>query len=69
MKEGQEVILEKLKNGEALEKFRQMIIGQGVDENMANELCIHRNYNFVFSTKAKFLSTIRAKETGLNLFN
>lgn len=67
MKEGQEVIMEKLRNGEALEKFRQMLIGQGVSENTANELCIHRNYNHVFGTKAKFLSTIRAKETGLKL--
>lgn len=64
MKEGQEIIMEKLKNGEALEKFRQMLIGQGVEENIANELCINRNYNFVFGTKAKFLSTIRANETG-----
>lgn len=64
MKEGQEVIMEKLNNGEALEKFRQMLIGQGVKESVANELCLKRNYNVVFETKAKFLSTIRAKQSG-----
>jgi len=65
MKEGQEIIMEKLRNGEALEKFRQMLIAQGVNENIAHELCINRNYNLVFGAKAKFLSTIRSKETGL----
>lgn len=64
MKEGQEIILEKLSNGEALEKFRQMLIAQGVSEQVAHELCINRNYNGVFASKAKFLSTIRSKETG-----
>lgn len=73
MKEGQEVILEKLRNGEALEKFRQLLIAQGVREALANELCIKRNYDFVFGDKAKYLSTIRSKGTGyftyiLNLY-
>lgn len=68
MKEGQEIILEKLSNGEALEKFRQMLIAQGVSEQVAHELCINRNYNGVFASKAKFLSTIRSKETGFNEF-
>lgn len=42
MTEGAKIILEKLKNGEALEKFRQMIIGQGVQEQIANELCLKK---------------------------
>lgn len=64
IEEGQAVIMEKLRNGEAREKFRQMIIAQGVNEALANELCINRNYNLVFASRAKYLSTIRAKETG-----
>jgi pyrimidine-nucleoside phosphorylase len=63
MKDGQRIILEKLKNGEALAKFRDMIVGQGVSKEIANELC-NRNYD-VFPAKAKYLSTIKAKDTGM----
>ncbi|CAF0871679.1 unnamed protein product [Brachionus calyciflorus] len=63
MVQGAKIILEKLKNGEALEKFRQMLIGQGVSEKIANDLC-NRNYDAVFKQKAKYLSTIRAQTNG-----
>lgn len=37
--EGRLRIIESLKNGSALEKFKQMLIEQKVDEKIANELC------------------------------
>ncbi|ELT96810.1 hypothetical protein CAPTEDRAFT_177354 [Capitella teleta] len=37
--EGIEIISEVLSNGKALEKFRQMLKAQGVEENVANRLC------------------------------
>lgn len=63
MKEGAKMVLEKLKNGEALVKFRQMLIGQGVSENIADQLC-KRNYEAVFKKNAMFVSTIRANVSG-----
>lgn len=64
MVDGAKIILEKLKNGEALAKFRQMLIGQGVSELIANELCYNRNYDLVFQNKAQYLSTIKAHASG-----
>lgn len=63
IEEGAQVILEKLKNGEALEKFRQMIIHQGVSEKTANDLC-NQKYDLVFPKKAKFNSFIRSPKSG-----
>ena len=65
MSEGSRIIMEKLKNGEALKKFHEMIIAQGVSESIADELCFKRNYD-VFATKAKFVSKIKATKSGLN---
>ncbi len=64
MVEGAKIILEKLRNGEALKKFREMIVAQGVNEYVADELCYKRNYNSVFEQKATYLSTIKARESG-----
>lgn len=63
MNEGAKMVLEKLKNGEALAKFREMLIGQGVTEEIANQLC-RRNYEAVFSKNADHVSTIRAHSSG-----
>lgn len=62
--EGVKMIMEKLKNGEALEKFRQMMIEQGVSESVANELCYKRNYAGVFKTKAMGSTRLEAKKAG-----
>ena len=63
--EGAKLILEKLHNGEALEKFRQMIICQNVNETIANELCIHKNYDLVFEKRSSFKSYIKAHRSGI----
>ncbi len=65
MSEGAKIIMEKLKSGEALKKFHEMILAQGVDESVAHELCFKRNYEHVFATKAKYVSKIKAAKTGL----
>jgi thymidine phosphorylase len=65
MFEGSRMILEKLRNGEALEKFRQMLIGQGVSEHVATELCVNKNYALAFgNVKAKHVSGVRSSEAG-----
>lgn len=62
LEEGQCLIRQKLNNGEALQKFKHMLIGQGVAENIADELC-KRNYDLVFQ-QAKFTSSIVADQSG-----
>jgi len=64
MSEGAALILETLKNGQALKKFYEMIQAQGVNTEMAHELCYKRNYASVFGKKATFTSLIRAKKAG-----
>ena len=64
MKEGAQLILQTLKNGQALQKFYEMIKAQGVNEQLAHELCFKRNYDFVFGKKAEFTSLIKAKQEG-----
>lgn len=64
MADGIRMVLEKLKNGEALEKFRDMLIAQGVNEAIANELCYKRNYDQVFKTKAEYSTLIKVHKTG-----
>lgn len=39
MEQGRARIVESLNNGTALEKFKQMLIKQNIDELLANELC------------------------------
>ena len=64
MAEGAKMILEKLKNGEALAKFKEMMIEQGVNESIAHELCYKRNYEGVFKSKAKQSTRLEAKKAG-----
>jgi len=63
IEEGAQIILEKLKNGQALEKFKQMIINQGVSQQVASDLC-NQKYDLVFPKKARFNSYIRAPKSG-----
>ena len=58
------MIAETLRNGEALEHFKKMIIAQGVEESLAIDLCEKRSYEKVFGRKAKYTSHIKAKESG-----
>jgi thymidine phosphorylase len=64
MSEGVEQILRTLQNGQALQKFYEMIKAQGVDERVAEELCFKRNYDAVFGKKALFTSLIKATKCG-----
>jgi thymidine phosphorylase len=65
MFEGSRMILEKLRNGEALEKFRQMLVGQGVSEHVATELCVNKNYALAFGgAKAKHVTAVKSGESG-----
>lgn len=65
LKDGASKILEKLKNGEALKKFKEMIIAQGVSKNDAFELCDKRNYKQVFKRSSKYVTPISSKKSGL----
>ena len=65
MFEGSRMILEKLRNGEALEKFRQMLVCQGVNEHIANELCLKKNYVLAFGgCRPKHVTSLRASVDG-----
>lgn len=66
MTEGADLILQSMKNGQALEKFYQMIIGQGVDKQLAYELCYKRNYDLVFGKKSLYTSSISSEKSGKN---
>ena len=68
MKEGAQMILKTLENGQALQKFYEMIIAQGVSSEIAHELCFKRNYNFVFGKKAQYTSLIKAEKAGLFIY-
>jgi len=62
--EGAKLIAQKLRNGEALKKFHEMLIGQGVNEAIASELCFKRNYEQVFTNRADYCSLIKATKSG-----
>lgn len=63
IEKGAEVILQKLQNGEALSKFKQMIIGQGVSEKIATDLC-DRKYESVFEKKSTINSFLKPVKAG-----
>lgn len=63
IEEGADMILQKLKNGEALEKFKEMIIGQGVSKVIANDLC-NKNYDMVFAKKATINTFLKPAHSG-----
>lgn len=61
--EGRLRIIESLRNGTALEKFKQMLIKQRVDERIANELC-YGNTTAVLPM-AKHKIEIKSLSTGI----
>lgn len=63
IEEGAKLIDEKLRNGEALEKFRQMIMRQGVKESVATDLC-NKKYDAVFKKKSEFTSLLKPNRSG-----
>jgi hypothetical protein len=56
--------MDTLANGKALSVFKQMLIEQGVDAQLAVELCDKRNYSQIFK-KSKHTTAIYSKDTGL----
>jgi len=54
-------VLKVLNNGAALEKFRLMIIAQGVDEIYANELCLNPH---ILIKNCKYKSQLFTKQSG-----
>ena len=63
IEEGALKIDEKLRNGEALEKFKQMIINQGVNKSVASDLC-NKKYDSVFIKKSLFTSLLKPSRSG-----
>lgn len=61
--EGAKQILQKLKNGEALKKWKEMIVGQGVSESVADLLC-NKQYDQVFHKKASTVTHLKAPQSG-----
>jgi thymidine phosphorylase len=61
--EGVDVVVRKLEDGSALEKFKEMIAAQGVDENTAAKVA---NYDTISTVlpKAKFQTDLKSESTG-----
>lgn len=60
--EGAQIISEKLRNGEALEKFKQMMLAQGVTDKVASDLCA-RKYGKIFK-KARINTFLKPNKSG-----
>ena len=56
-----------LKNGEAVKKFQEMIINQGVDPNTAKELCAKGADMWKILPKSKFTTTIKSPKSGMDI--
>ena len=63
IEEGASLISQKLKNGEALQKWKEMLIGQGVQESVATLLC-NKQYDQVFRRQASITSYLKAPRSG-----
>jgi thymidine phosphorylase len=62
--EGKEAILKVLNSGEALEKFRLMLICQGVAEVNATTLCEGDMWSVLPSVSRECITIIRASSSG-----
>ena len=62
--EGKEIILKVLKSGEALEKFRLMLICQGVNEVNATALCQGDMWSVLPSVSPNQVTIIKADSSG-----
>ena len=57
-----------LNNGEAVKKFQEMIINQGVDPNTAKALCAKGADMWKILPKSKFTTTIKSPKSGMDIF-
>lgn len=72
LENGKAEIVQKIQNGEALEKFRQMVIFQGVDNDLASQLCkeprsvlqLSSNVTSVCAKDDGYISNIKARVVG-----
>lgn len=64
LNEGMETILKVLISGEALEKFRLMLISQGVAEGTATTLCQGDMWSVLPSVSPNHITLIKANSSG-----
>lgn len=64
LNEGKETILKVLNSGEALEKFRLMLISQGVTEVTATTLCQGDMWSVLPSVSPNHITVIKANSSG-----
>jgi thymidine phosphorylase len=64
LKEGKETVSKVLNSGEALEKFRLMLICQGVAEEIATTLCQGDMYSVLPSVAPDHITIIKACSSG-----
>jgi thymidine phosphorylase len=64
LNEGKETILKVLNSGEALEKFRLMLICQGVAEVTATALCQGDIWSVLPSVSQEHITVIKAASSG-----
>ena len=57
-----------LNNGDAVKKFQEMIINQGVDPNTAKALCAKGADMWKILPKSKFTTTIKSPKSGMDIF-
>jgi len=65
LNEGKETILKVLNSGEALEKFRLMLISQGVPEVTATTLCQGDMWSVLPSVSPNHITVIKANSSGI----
>ena len=60
LQQGVQAITQRLEDGSALEKFKAMIIGQGVTSDDAAQLCDHRS----ILPRATYTTSLHANSSG-----
>jgi thymidine phosphorylase len=60
--EGKKQIEESIRNGSALKRFHRMIIGQGTNTSVADELCYGDKWKYL--PQAQYITNITAKRSG-----
>lgn len=64
--EGKSLIRHVLQSGLALTKFSEMLVRQGVEEALAQELCTGNVWNVL--PRAKHVTCLRANNSGMGVF-
>ena len=59
------MMLETIKEGKALKKFEEMLISQGVSDNVAKNLVDCENENFPHLPKSESITRLTATKSGL----